>query len=81
MRYYLLLLSSLFFLLVACQKEDDGEKLDDLLTEAMSNVSQTGDLSYYTFPESDNYDAMHGLKIEWLRRTHWCHWYQPKLVA
>ena len=43
---------------VACQKDTTENNLDRLLQEAMMTVAETGDLSYYIFPESDNYAAL-----------------------
>ena len=58
MKQIVLLLLSAFILIIACQKENEGENLDKLLTDAMAGAAQTGDLNYYIFPNSDDYSAL-----------------------
>ena len=55
MRNLVWLFLFILFLSVACQHEYDSE---NLLRDVMSDASQTGDLSYYVFPESDDYEAL-----------------------
>ncbi len=58
MRTLLLLICTVFIVFSACQKESGGDNLDELLADAMSSVSKTGDLEYYIFPESNDYAAL-----------------------
>ena len=48
----------LLLLLTACHKESELNQLDELLTEAMTRTAKTGELSYYIFPDSDDYTAL-----------------------
>lgn len=58
MRNLPLLALLIIFTVIACQKESEGDKLNTQLQEAVMNASQTGDLDYYIFPESDDYAAL-----------------------
>ena len=55
MRNLLLLLSFILLFGLACQQEENS---DELLIDAMSNASPTGDLNYYVFPDSDDYSDL-----------------------